>query len=133
MVLNGVPIREAMELMRHSDMRLTTKIYTDLGLLNESKNRVIDNLPKMSLDLNAILNDKPKAATGIHGMSLDGKTESFKAKKKLVKSEAKCLNLSGNIIEGHNNKNGIPGKIRTCDPLIRSQMLYPLSYRDIFY
>jgi integrase len=30
---NGVPLREAMELMRHSDQKLTTKIYTDAGHL----------------------------------------------------------------------------------------------------
>jgi len=30
---NGVPLREAMELMRHSDAKLTTKIYTDAGHL----------------------------------------------------------------------------------------------------
>ena len=29
----GVPIRVAMELMRHSDAKLTTKIYTDSGML----------------------------------------------------------------------------------------------------
>ena len=29
----GVPIRVAMELMRHSDVKLTTKIYTDSGML----------------------------------------------------------------------------------------------------
>jgi len=43
-----------MELMRHSDVRMTTKIYTDLGLLNESKNKAIENLPKMLSDINVI-------------------------------------------------------------------------------
>ncbi len=27
---------------------------------------------------------------------------------------------------------GVPGWIRTSDPLLRRQLLYPLSYRDIF-
>jgi len=31
--INGVPVRETMELMRHSDQKLTTKIYTDAGHL----------------------------------------------------------------------------------------------------
>ena len=26
---------------------------------------------------------------------------------------------------------GVPGRIRTCDPLLRRQPLYPLSYRDV--
>jgi hypothetical protein len=25
---------------------------------------------------------------------------------------------------------GVPDRIRTCDPLLRRQPLYPLSYRD---
>lgn len=33
MEAKGVPIRDAMELMRHSDPKLTTKIYTDAGHL----------------------------------------------------------------------------------------------------
>ena len=33
LTLNGVTQREIMELMRHSDMRLTAKVYTDAGLL----------------------------------------------------------------------------------------------------
>ncbi len=28
--------------------------------------------------------------------------------------------------------NGVPGGIRTHDPLLRRQSLYPLSYRDMF-
>ena len=27
--------------------------------------------------------------------------------------------------------NGVPGRIRTDDPLLRRQPLYPLSYRDM--
>jgi hypothetical protein len=33
LALAGTPPRAAMEIMRHSDMRLTTKTYTDAGLL----------------------------------------------------------------------------------------------------
>ena len=34
-----------MELMRHSDMKMTTKIYTDAGMLQEAKNDAVYNLP----------------------------------------------------------------------------------------
>jgi len=37
LTLNGAPQREVMELMRHSDMRLTAKVYTDAGQLPLSK------------------------------------------------------------------------------------------------
>ena len=29
------------------------------------------------------------------------------------------------------NKTGVPGVTRTPDPLLRRQLLYPLSYRDV--
>src|SRR5215471_3655785 len=30
-----------------------------------------------------------------------------------------------------NGKSGAPGRTRTCDPLLRRQMLYPLSYGSL--
>ncbi len=32
-------------------------------------------------------------------------------------------------ISGENQRSGEPDRIRTCDPLIKSQLLYQLSYR----
>jgi hypothetical protein len=32
-------------------------------------------------------------------------------------------------VSGENQKSGEPDRIRTCDPLIKSQLLYQLSYR----
>ena len=37
---------------------------------------------------------------------------------------ANCVNDVNNDV-----RNGTPGKIRTCDPLIRSQILYPAELR----
>ncbi len=34
---HGVPLRQAMALMRHSDSRLTTQVYTDQGLLDTTQ------------------------------------------------------------------------------------------------
>lgn len=31
-------------------------------------------------------------------------------------------------VSGENQKSGEPNRIRTCDPLIKSQLLYQLSY-----
>ncbi len=41
----GVPIRAAMELMRHTDIRLTTRVYTDPTLLNTAG--VVRSLPEL--------------------------------------------------------------------------------------
>ncbi len=52
---SGASIREAMEMMRHSDARLTTQIYTDVGhlplrdvanKLGDAKNHLPRNLPR---------------------------------------------------------------------------------------
>ncbi len=42
----GVPVRTAMQLMRHSDIRLTTKVYTDPTLLDAAG--AIDSLPALA-------------------------------------------------------------------------------------
>ena len=44
-----------------------------------------------------------------------------------ITTERSCIweAMSGLIVE----MNGTPGKIRTCDPLIRSQILYPAELR----
>jgi hypothetical protein len=58
----GVNIREAMELMRHTDMRLTTKVYTDPRAFNLAG--AVEKLPR--------LYDKPdqrQAATGTEDFS----------------------------------------------------------------
>ena len=34
------------------------------------------------------------------------------------------------IVKQKSDLRGVPGRIRTCDPLLRRQPLYPLSYRD---
>ena len=52
---------------------------------------------------------------------------------KKVKQIVKQNSRAGNILhKSRENRdwNGVPGRIRTCDPLLRRQPLYPLSYRD---
>ena len=45
----GIPLRHAMELMRHSDRKLTDKLYTDASQLPLAK--AVDALPAFSLPL----------------------------------------------------------------------------------
>lgn len=45
LTLSGAPQREVMELMRHSDMRLTAKVYTDAGQLPLAK--TVNALPSL--------------------------------------------------------------------------------------
>jgi integrase len=59
----GVPLREAMELMRHSDARLTMKIYTDTSLF--ALQPAVENLPWNYLETDAQI-DAQK--TGLGGL-----------------------------------------------------------------
>ena len=56
LTLAGVPQRVVMELMRHSDMRLTAKTYTDAGML--PVDATITKLPS----LNGAVNPAPQLA-----------------------------------------------------------------------
>ncbi len=51
LTLAGVPQRVVMELMRHSDMRLTAKTYTDAGML--PTDATVANLPSLSASIPA--------------------------------------------------------------------------------
>ncbi len=39
-----------------------------------------------------------------------------------------CQPADFQAVSGENRKYGEPNRIRTCDPLIKSQLLYQLSY-----
>ena len=46
----------------------------------------------------------------------------------------RCIGISGLRLaahQGYGRWNGVPGRIRTRDPLLRRQPLYPLSYWDV--
>ena len=45
-----------------------------------------------------------------------------------VRETGQGINKSADLA----SKSGVPGGIRTHDPLLRRQLLYPLSYRDNF-
>lgn len=50
---SGVGIRTAMEVMRHSDIRLTTKTYTDAGMLATSE--AIESLPRYQSSSHSVI------------------------------------------------------------------------------
>jgi integrase len=57
----GVPLREAMEMMRHSDVKLTTKVYADSSLMMSPD--TIERLPRYALEPAAVI----ALATGTDG------------------------------------------------------------------
>ena len=48
-----------------------------------------------------------------------------------VNSGEDCTSVQESEFAELDTKNGVPGRIRTRDPLLRRQPLYPLSYWDV--
>ena len=67
LTLNGASQRETMELMRHSDMRLTAKVYTDAGLLPVGKAmlRLPSLLADSQIDSQKLVPDCPAASASV--------------------------------------------------------------------
>lgn len=59
---NNVPIRDAKELMRHTDIRLTSEIYTDANLIRHDAAGAVRNLPRV-----AATAPREQRATGTDG------------------------------------------------------------------
>lgn len=106
LALAGVNIRYAMKLMRHSDINLTIKIYTDAGLL--------DVRPSINLLPNLL--DSPKTSllvdAGSQLQSLEGNYKNSEIIKNTSNIEAKSLDDALTSTEGHKKENGSGSWIR---------------------
>ncbi|GAA5143609.1 hypothetical protein GCM10023213_31840 [Prosthecobacter algae] len=118
LTLNGKPQREIMELMRHSDMRLTAKVYTDAGQLPLAE--TVASLPglpglkspgqntcqKVGESCQNVSRDVPRGDAGNSTQHLE--SEPFVSECRDVAKEA----------------NGARCRVRTCDPCRVKAMLY---------
>ncbi len=95
----GVAPREAMSLMRHTDMRLTMKVYTDPRIFNLAA--AVEKLPSLMLD-----EKQAQAATGTNGTD-GGEQGANRVANALTKGH--LLALTGTIGEGRKDAN-LPGK-----------------------
>ena len=114
---NGVPQRIAQEVMRHSDPRLTTQVYTDTKQFN--LRNAIESLP-------GILDAKKCPPICPPNLVKTGQNLSFSV---TLKNEFKDVNFAGFEAECHGlsvvdikKENGRGSRIRTCDPLLPKQM-----------
>ncbi len=142
----GANVKEAMELARHSDPKLTMKTYAKVSLHNLS--RVLDGMPGANVRPDrepqsqqatgtdnfapSMANDPPqKCPQSAHdegklgAASRDDHTPTGAAP-----SGHKGLKLAGlrdDARRGAPNRGNAPRRTRTFDPLIKSQLLYQLS------
>jgi integrase len=103
----GVPSRIAMALMRHSDRRLTDKIYTDENLLGTWS--AFDALPNYTASQGASQKLVAVSQNGSLGVT---RGDGSKAEKEIVDiGESHIVTL--NVTSGHNAGNGGSGGART--------------------
>ena len=116
----GVPSRVAMTLMRHSDRKLTDKIYTDENLLGTWA--AIDALPHFtetaSQGASQILGAASQSVSS--GVTTSGGVKEQKAIVNIGESHVVALTVT----TGHNEGNGARCRIRTCDPFSVNEVLY---------
>ena len=105
----GVSPREAMELARHSDMRLTMKTYTDVAQLPLAATvRGLPSIGDSQIDSQTLVADRPALSPAVIGL-------------KAIKVGKTVENIDGNhrassiVTFGHENENGGERGIRTPD------------------
>jgi integrase len=103
----GVPSRIAMALMRHSDRRLTDKIYTDENLLGTWS--AFDALPNYTASQGA---SQKLVAVSQNGSSGVTTGDGSKAEKDIVSTGESHI-VALNVTSGHDRENGGSGGART--------------------
>jgi len=129
----GVHPKVAQEIMRHSDINLTMSTYTHV--LRGRESEAVAALPDFSIP-----HEETKLATGTYDVTpdenlsqilskSDGKqriSTDFDEQKEVKEKGPESVILSQN--QGFSAKNANERcRARTCDPLIKSQLLYQLS------
>ncbi len=142
----GANVKEAMELARHSDPKLTLKTYARVGMHDLA--RVLDAMPRP--DTKPARNTQPLRATGtddrVVSPYFDPPQKSPHSTRETGRSSAASRDQTGNNAPDADchktldlaelcgsarhdaaNCESAPRRTRTFDPLIKSQLLYQLS------
>jgi len=121
----GIAERIRMELNRHSDPKLTAKTYTDANVLPVSQ--AIGVLPVLIGD---------ESGSHIHSQQLVPERPNLSATVPIETEESISLVAEGEIVrpaedafvpQSPKAKKSAPCRDRTCDPVIKSHLLYQLS------
>ena len=118
LTLNGKPQREIMELMRHSDMRLTAKVYTDAGQLPLAQ--TVASLPGLPGLNSSGQNTWQEFVPGRQNMARGVQVNTAVDSAHNVDFEpivSECRDVA-------NCSNGARCRVRTCDPCRVKAMLY---------
>jgi integrase len=120
---NGTAPRVIQELMRHSDMKLTTKNYTDVAQLPLAE--AVRRLPSLlgNAEVNT-LQSTPALDTEGHGASSTGTNEAVPTIIEVPSQEPIVHELAAVGTNGHESDESARCRVRTCDFLRVKQALY---------
>jgi integrase len=116
-----LPLRVAMELMRHSDPNLTTKIYTDAGMLP-----IWDAVGALPM-FNDTQIDTPKLVADGQTVCAPVLLEENNSSSLGAEPEKISPPESASVPQSPEAANGAPCRNRTCNPVIKSHLLCQLS------
>jgi integrase len=122
---SGATLKEAMQLARHSDPKLTMAVYGRAQLADLSQ--AVSRLPVVMLNGLVTHRVTHANATACENMSRNEKTP---VRIRTGVNRRKVLPLQGienNCDSMHSDEMSAPCRARTYDPLIKSQLLYQLS------
>ena len=122
LTLNGVSPRVTMEAMRHSDMKLTAKTYTDAGMLPTRE--AICSLPPLLLNGNCTPKRTPDLGADGHSVS-PADTSPAKVDGAGTRMDTGFRHDSARLgTMSHETGDGARCRVRTCDFLRVKQALY---------
>ena len=132
----GVSLQVAQRAMRHSNPALTANVYTHLKLLDVAG--AVEQLPCIGGNSDAVASEQvansvtptvtPESDISCQSKVTNGNITSFAGNSDTNLKNGNLSNNGGGWQEVAKEKDGVPGGTRTPNPLVRSQVLYPLSY-----
>ncbi len=130
----GVSLQVAQRLMRHSAPKLTANTYTHLGLLDMQG--AVDKLPALESEdthpvaaVSVAREVAPTSAPKGHLPSFSGNLEGDNPNRVTDHATGTLANKDKGCQGVAREKNGVPGRNRTRNLLVRSQTLYPIELR----
>lgn len=119
----GTAPRVAMEIMRHSDIKLTTKTYTDAGLLPVSD--AVIKLPSLvESEFTRTQICTQSLSRGGHALSVQGNKKAKNHSLETTEAQPLAPPETAPVRTRQEKEKGAPSRTRTYNQLIKSQLLY---------
>jgi integrase len=118
----GVAPREAMELMRHTDLRLTMKVYTDPRIFNLAG--AVERLPMPASSVARVAKRVANSLSERQSPAVTGKTSSEGGELEVVEEKELSQPLAATDAEWREGEKNSAGRTRTYNQSVNSRLLY---------